>query len=61
MDDEPMAFALGTFVWAKLKSKNKIWWPGKVVCPSTLPKALEKYNVSGKRVLAIVGFETDST
>lgn len=53
-----MPYTPGTLVWMKVY--NRIWWPGKVVDPSTTPQELQDYVLRKKKnYIAVVYFERD--
>lgn len=59
MCDQTIPYTPGTWVWAQLI--NKIWWPGKVVEVSSIPKELEYYKKKNKNAKIAVYFETDKS
>jgi len=54
--DNP-TYPLGTAVWVKLF--NRVWWPGIVVDPLTIPQELLEF-ANGLNTILVVKFEHES-
>lgn len=57
MGDQTILFTPGTLVWIKIN--NGIWWPSKVVDPTTSPQDLQDYMALREKAIAMVYFERD--
>jgi len=51
-------YPLGKLVWVKLL--KRIWWPGTVVNPLSVPKELAEEYMNKVTYIAVVKFEQDS-
>jgi len=49
--------ALGTLLWVKLL--NRVWWPGTVVDPLTIPQELIEYVKKVEPIACVVKFKED--
>ncbi|VVC28870.1 PWWP domain [Cinara cedri] len=57
MCDQTIPYSPGTLVW--VKTYNRLWWPGRVVDPTSTPQDLQNFIKRKKNPIAVVHFEKD--